>query len=113
MNTQAYLQSLEARIRDLEAIAGKNPVRMNMMQNKRGKYVGRVKTSTTFARGGTGTIIRHKVGASGGTSAVSPTKEDTVVDPGAISGGPLAASTLVYYEIIDGVLTYTGHDCNG
>lgn len=113
MNTQAYLRSLEARIRDLEAIAGKNPVRMNMMQNKRGKYVGRLKSGTTFTRSGTATIVRHKVNSSGGTSAVSPTKEDTVVDPGAISGGPLSNAVLIYYEMIDGVLTYTGHDCNG
>ncbi len=112
MNLEAKLAALENRLRDIEALVGKPIVRQNLAQVRRAIYVGRVKSGTTFARSGTATVVRHKVGSSGGSSAVSPTKEETVVDPGAISGGPLPASTLVYYALIDGVLAYIGHDCN-
>ena len=111
MNIEGYILSLESRIRDLEAIIGKSPVRTNMMRTPSGMKIGRVKSGSTFPRGGTTTVVRHKVNKNGGSSAISPTKEETVVDPGAISGGPLPANTLVYYEMINGVLTYIGHDC--
>lgn len=112
MNLDAVVASLENRLREIEALVGKPIVRQNLAQVRRAIYVGRIKSGSTFARNGTAPVIRHKVGASGGTSAVSPTKEETVVDPGAIVGGPLASNTLVYYALIDGVLSYIGHDCN-
>ena len=113
MSLEAKIASLESRIRELESLVGKPIVRQNLTQARKSLYVGKLKSGTTFTRGSTAVVVRHKVNSSGGTTAVSPTKEDTVADPGAIAGGPLSNQVLIYYALIDGVLTYTGHDCNG
>ena len=112
MNLDAVVASLENRLREIEALVGKPIVRQNLAQFRQGIYVGRVKSGSTFARGSTATIVRHKMNPAGGCAAVSPTKEVTVADAGSIVGGPLPSNTLVYYAWIDGVLSYIGHDCN-